>query len=250
MSAGTKTLRRRKKKTLAARLRVFWLLIVVVLAVAAYGGYVLVNLPQLRVHDITVNIAGHVVRQRDVIAAARIDPSANAWLLNTHAIAGRIEAIPYVADVRISRTPPANVDISVTERVPANCVRTRAGVVTLDEGPRVLQAGCAGARLPLLDLPATKLGPPGSSPADPALSTLLADGKTLAAAGIRVQRLARDRFGDLVATDVLGVELLLGADRDLGRKAALIEPVRAAAKGRRIHAIDLRAPGTPTVEFR
>lgn len=250
MSSGAKTLRRRKKKSIVARLRVFWIFIVVALGFAAYGGYMLVNLPQLRVHDIVVTIDGHVVKERDVIAAARIDPGANVWLLNTRAIARRIEAIPYVDAARISRTPPANIDIAVSERAPATCVKTRAGLATLDDAPRVLQTGCAGARLPLIVLPRASLGTPGTMPDDRDLLQLLADGKTLATAGVRVQSLARDRFGDLLATDALGVELRLGADGDLTRKAALVEPVRAAARGRLIRAIDLRAPGTPTVEFR
>ena len=79
---------------------------------------------------------------------------------------------------------------------------------------------------------------------------LLAAAKALDHAKLHVRSLARDRYGDLVATDATGVELRLGADTDLAKKAALVGPVRAATRNRPIRVIDLRAPETPTVEFR
>lgn len=250
MITHPRTLRRRKKPSLAARLRIFWVLIVVALAALGYGAYALSMLPQLRVHDITVNISGHAVTERGVLDAARIGRDANAWLLDTRAIARRIDAIPYVASARVSRRLPAHVSIFVTERSPTACVRAGSRVVTIDEAPRILQNGCAARTLPLLDARDAVLGAPGKQIDDAGIAALLRDLGTLAAAHITVRRLAHDRFGGFDAIDAAGVRIRFGTEGDLAQKAALVGPVRAAARSsRKIRAIDLRAPGTPIVEF-
>jgi len=229
---------------------VFWVFILIALFALGYGAYALVRAPQLRVHEIIVTVDGHTVTEHDVLKAARIDPNANAWLLDTHAIEQRVAAIPYVASVRLTRTPPADVDIAVTERVPSHCVQTRTGAYTLDDKARVLQTGCARSTLVRIDAPHAIIAALGSSPEDSVVVGLLAAAKALDHAKLHVRSLARDRYGDLVATDATGVELRLGADTDLAKKAALVGPVRAATRNRPIRVIDLRAPETPTVEFR
>ena len=83
-----------------------------------------------------------------------------------------------------------------------------------------------------------------------AADAFLADAKTLSDANLAVRRVARDRWGGLEAVDVTGVVIHFGSDADLVKKAALVEPVRKVVAKRRIRAIDLRAPGTPIVEFR
>lgn len=250
MSTRPRALRRRKKPSLLARVRVFWLLIVVVLVALAYGAYTLVTLPQLRVQNVAVEIGGHAVTQRAVLDAAHIDRETNAWLLNTHAIAARIETIPYVASAHVSRRPPASVVIAVTQRVPVACVYDRTRVVTIDDAPRILQDGCAFQTLPRIDLTNVRLGAPGARVDDAGVGSLLTDVGTLAAAHIAVRSVGHDRFDGLDAVDATGVRLRFGKESDLAKKAALVGPVRAATSGRRIAVIDLRAPGTPIVEFK
>jgi hypothetical protein len=251
MSTRVRQLRGRKKPTFASRLRMFWIFIVVALALVGYGLYALATLPQLRVHDVTVHGAGDVVSESEVLSAAHIDRSANAWLLNGGAIEKRIEAIPYVNAAHISRIPPADVTIEITLRAPVACLSSRTRIVTIDDAPRVLQDGCVAASLGRIDLPDIALGPPGTQATDPSLAGLLADSRVLAQAHVDVQSVSRDQFGGLVARDRTGVELLFGADTDLAQKAALVAPVRASiAKERPVRAIDLRAPGTPVVDFK
>jgi len=217
----------------------------------AYAGDVLVTLPQLRVHAIAVQSDGFAVRERDVLAAAKIDRRANVWLLNTAQIARRIEAIPYVDRAVVRRTPPADLSISVTEREPSACVRSGTHTVTIDAEARILQDACARPGAIHIVLNAGELGAPGEYAQAPQLRTLLADGRALGAARVAVRLLRQDAFGQLVAIDPRGIRLLFGSDGDLAEKARLIGPVLAATQaGRAIRAIDLRAPATPTVEFR
>ena len=123
--------------------------------------------------------------------------------------------------------------------------------MTIDATTRVLQDGCAATASTRIDAGTAPLPAPGGSIGDPDVARLLADAKTLADAGVAVGQLGRDRWGGLQAVDVTGVVLRFGDDTDLAKKAALVGPVRAGVGTQRpVKAIDLRAPSTPTVEFR
>jgi len=66
----------------------------------------------------------------------------------------------------------------------------------------------------------------------------------------RIELEGRSAGAISVAGTPRGVQLLLGDDEDLARKIALIGPILSQTAGRRIAAIDLRAPGTPVVVYR
>ena len=49
-----------------------------------------------------------------------------------------------------------------------------------------------------------------------------------------------------------GLRLLLGSEKDLAQKLALVDPIlsQVVGKQRRVAAIDLRAPATPVIVYR
>jgi cell division protein FtsQ len=250
VSARTSALRRRRKPSLQTRLKIAWVFIVLVIASTGYAGYVIVTLPELRVHDVDVHVDGLAVSEGQILAAAQIDRRANLWLLDTSRMTRRIDAIPYVDQAEISRMPPNRLSIVVREREPAACVRSGRRVVTVDRTRRVLQVGCARRSALEIELRSGDLAEPGDVARAAQLANLLADGRVLADAGVRARSLGVDSFGQLVATDADGVRLLFGDERDLGQKARLVGPVLAAAGRRgRIAVLDLRAPLTPTASY-
>jgi hypothetical protein len=214
-------------------------------------GVSIVNAPQLRVRSVDANVpsAGPVTKNA-AIAAAHIDADANLWLLNTAAIRRRIEAIPYVATASVHRAqfPQPAVVLDVTLREPTGCIRSSSGTVTIDATARVLQANCASGTLPAVDIGAMAPVAAGAVLAAPEIDRLLADARAIGE-HIPVRIVRRDRFGGLEAVDSRGVLLRFGSDADLAPKLALVEPIRNAAHGRPLRAIDLRAPATPVVEF-
>jgi cell division septal protein FtsQ len=229
----------------------FWIVIVIVVVAIAAGVYVVSTLPQLRVRAVNVQIESNRLNEGEILGAARIDRTANAWLIDTGAAERRIEAIPYVRSAHISRTLPADLSIAVTARVPVACLHSGARVVTIDDAPRILQDGCVDATLARITIAPASLGAAGTIAADPSIGGLVADSHTLAEAHVALVSVSRDTFGGLVALDRSGVSLLFGSDTDLAQKAALVNPIRAAvAKDRRVKSIDLRAPATPIVDFK
>lgn len=253
-SARPRTLPRRRKPSLAARVRPFWVLLVIALALVVWGGVWLAKSPWFRIARVAIDVPlASPVSRDEVRKAAAIPPGANVWLLNTGAIRRRTEAIPYVdrATVHRGQFPKPFVELAITVRRPTACLRAGQDEVTIDATRRVLQTGCATPASARIDAGSGRLPPPGGTVADPGVGRLLADAKTLADANLAVRSLGRDRWGGLEAVDVTGVTLRFGDDADLKAKAALVQPVRAGIEARRVvRAIDLRAPGTPTVEYR
>jgi len=253
-SARPRTLPKRRKTSLAARIMPYWILLIALAALLGWGATWLARSPWFMVSRVGVEVPlGSPVSQNQVRAAAAIGRDANLWLLNTPAIARRIEAIPYVdrASIHRGQFPRPFVELAVTVRRPSACLGSARAEVTIDASRRVLQAGCATPALARIDAGQAKLPAPGGTVGDPDISRLLADANVLAGANLGVRSLRRDRWGGLEAVDVTGVMLRFGEDGDLAKKAALVAPVRAGIGTKRpVRAIDLRAPGTPTVEFR
>ena len=250
----SRKLPKRRKPSFAARVRPFWILVIALVALAGWGGAWLAGSPWFRVAQTSVEVPiGSPVSRGQVLAAAAIPRDANVWLIDPRAVTRRIEAIPYVdrASVHRGQFPKPFVELSITARRPTACVRAAGGDVTIDAASRVLQASCSAPALARINAGAAKVPAPGGTIADPEIARLLTDVRVLADANLAVRSLRRDRWGGLEAVDVSGVTLRLGEDDDLARKAALVEPVRAGIGTKRpVRAIDLRAPRTPTVEFR
>ena len=243
--------RRRTKPSIAGRVRTFWVVALLSACVAAALGFAFANAPQLRIRSVTANVpANSPVTKDAVIAAARIDPDANLWLLNTGAIRVRLDAIPYVAsaDVHRAQFPHPTVSLDITLRAPTGCVTTSSGTMTIDATARVLQRGCVAAALPQVDIGSGPAPVPGTILSAPDIDRLLADAQAIGE-HIPVRSVRRDRFGGLEAVDSRGVLLKFGSDADLPAKLALVEPIRRSAGGRPLRVIDLRAPATPVVEF-
>lgn len=243
--------RRRTKPSIAGRVRTFWVIALLAACVVAALGVAFANAPQLRIRSVAANVpANSPVTKAAVIAAARIDPDANVWLLNTGAIRARLDAIPYVANAEIHRAqfPHPGVVLDVTVRAATGCVTTSSGTITIDTTARVLQSGCASPALPQVDIGAGPAVAPGAILTAPDIDRLLADARAIGE-HIPVHTVRRDRFGGLEAVDSRGVILKFGSDADLSAKLALVEPIRRSAGGRPLRVIDLRAPATPVVEF-
>ncbi|MGP6159043.1 MAG: cell division protein FtsQ/DivIB, partial [Vulcanimicrobiaceae bacterium] len=144
-SSRSVALRRRSRPSLAARIRVYWIVLAAVAALGAWLSWTLATLPAFRMQSLTVSELERVDRAQ-VVARAAIDPNVNVWLLDTRAAERRIEAIPYVLSARIHRTLPGHVRIDVVEREPEACARFAGGAsATVDAPLRVLALDCAGA---------------------------------------------------------------------------------------------------------
>ena len=245
---------RRRKTTVVGRIKPFWIFAVILAGLLAWGGAWLAQSSWFRVTRVAIDVPLASPVSRDAVrAAAGISRNTNVWFIDTRGAARRIEAIPYVdaASIHRGQFPKPFVELAITVRRPSACVRGGGVDVTIDATARVLQAECATALLPRIDAGQAALPAPGATLADPEVGRLLADAKTLSDANLAVRRLGRDRWGGLQAVDVTGIVIQFGADGDLEKKAALVEPVRkGVGPKRRIRAIDLRAPGTPIVEFR
>jgi cell division protein FtsQ len=243
---------RRRKPSAAARLRPFWVLLLLALVAGAAIGYAFVEAPAFRPSQIAIE-GNHVVSRAEILERARVDSETNVWLQNTGAMRSRIAQIPRIGEVRVRRIPPAQLEIAVTERVPFAIVRSGRDEAVVDRTLRVLSPAPADSadRFPVLAGPSSIALRPGLFLTQHELSALRDDQIALASAHLDLATLAHDRFGGLVVTLRNGVRVLFGDESDLSRKTPLVEPIlrQVARKSRPMKAIDLRAPGTPVVDY-
>lgn len=233
------------------RLRMFWIFIAAGAVAAGAAGYALVTRPEFRVRSITVS-GNHVVGQREIVAAAAIPLDANVWLLNTGAIARRIEAMPFIGTAKVHRRLPADVELAVTERTPTACLVGKGFMLTIDADRRTLATTCLSNALPRYALALANDPKPGDFITDGTVARLQRDVGLVEAAGYPARAASFDEFGSLNVTTTGKLLLRLGNDDDLESKVRLIGPILDATKNRlrAIEAIDLRAPTTPVVKYR
>lgn len=242
---------KRRKKSAAARMRPFWVVFVLLAIAVGVGLYYAATWHGFYPKRVTV-AGNRVVPAAEVLSRAAIAPHENVWLQNMRAAKRRIESIPYVGQATIHRTLPANVTITIDERRPFAFVQFRQKRMLVDHDLRVLQSGGGSAALPVLAAKNEAAPAAGTFIRDADLQRLRDDDDALMQAHVPVRSLHYDKFGDLVATTPGGIALLLGDDTDIAKKTKLIDPIisQVSATGKKLAAVDLRAPKTPVVVYK
>lgn len=232
-------------------MRPFWILFVLAAIAAGAGLAYAAVWPGFFPKHVSVE-GNRVVPSSRILARASIAARQNLWLQNMHAVAERIESIPYVKTATIHRALPAAVRISIEERRPFAVVQFGRERVLVDHDLRVLAIGASTGTLPVLEVAGTLVPQAGTFIRDAAVQRLRDDDDSLVQAHVPVRSLRYDRFGDLVAMTPGGIQLLLGDDTGLAKVTRLIDPIisQVSASGKRLAAVDLRAPRTPVVVYR
>jgi cell division protein FtsQ len=242
---------RRRRRSLAARMRPFWMPIGAGTALVVVGLALAATWPGFRPTRIAV-VGNQRVSRGEILARAGIAPHLSIWLENTGAIAGRIAAIPFIATATVHRIPPATLTIVVTERAVFATLRSGANAAVVDRALRVLESASDDQVRPVLVVaPGLDLLPGEFVRTRPAVE--LRDAyETMSARRIVPVEVGFDRFGGLVVTMDGGLRLLLGGQSDLGQKLTLADAILSQVVGsqRRVAAIDLRAPATPVLVYR
>ena len=204
------------------------------------GVYLFARWPAFEPH--TIEVEGNTVVGKDaILQSAQINLLQNIWLQNTHAMAERIEAIPYIDTAVVHRQPPGTIVIVVTERVPFAVLDTDGTQEVVDRTLRILRgAGPQDRQLPVLVVHH-----------DENARALADAAREAQAAHLVPESLAYDRFGDLTMTMRDGIAVLFGDPSTVPQKAPLVEPIleKVDRGKRRVTAIDLRALTTPVVIY-
>ncbi len=248
--SGSYAKSRRVKRSAAARIRPFWILIAVA-GIASLGGLAFLAMwPGFDLERVTVS-GNQRVSSGEILRHADIPTNRSIWLENTAAIADRIRAIPYIGTVSVHRIPPASLAVWVSERVPFAVVRSGAAGAIVDRSLRVLSPAQGDERLPIFVLKNVVLTP-GAFIATPEALALAQSYTILVEGGATPASLSFDRYGQLVATTPSGLRVLFGERGDLARKVHLLQAILAqVVRGQRsVATVDLRAPGTPVVVYR
>jgi len=210
---------------------------VAVVVLAAGIVWLLLISTVLDVRTITVEQAGGLNPDR-VLAAAAIPTGGPVLRVDTRAVAGRVLALPGVAEVTIARRPPHSVGIRVVPRVPVAVLRSGDG------------------QLRLVDAAATVWSPIGAAPSD--LPVLQDRDGTLDSAAVRTAvQVATSLPGDLhrklrslVPGQGAMVSLVLTDDRvvvwgDAGQAGEKARVTAALLGATRARYLDVSVPSVP-----
>lgn len=107
------------------------LLVIAVLAVVAFAGWVAFFSTWLAADEVQV-LGARVVSSRRVVAAADVRPGTPLVRVDLDAVNRKVAAIPAVAGVSVHRTWPHTLTITVTERTPVATIRRSGGWWVLD----------------------------------------------------------------------------------------------------------------------
>jgi cell division protein FtsQ len=233
-------------------MRVFAFFITLALLASGYMGFRVATWPGFDAKHIVV-IGNVHVSAAEVLKRAAIPNNRNIWLFGKHAAEARIDALPWIRTAQIHRTLPASVHIVVFERMPAACVHSASARYLVDATAHVIETDCTAFRnLVDIDWQKLPLQHPGGVLEGDVVRRLLRDATSLRDQSLDPVLVGLDRFGGLDATLRGGLRVRFGDDRDVARKASLVEPILQAygARTRDVAVIDLRAPTTPVVEER
>ena len=228
----------------------------VALAALAIG---LTHSPLFRVAEVTV-AGAEGERAAEVVAAAGVDPGANLLFVDLMAAAARVRRLPWVADARLTRVPPATLEVSVTLREPVVVVRL-ADSSWLVDAQGMLVGGGARDGLARVDVPDTVLPSVGQPVDEPLVRAALAYAAGLPdALRARVQRYEARAGQPLravvtVTADEDGptsIPVVLGGGDDVAAKGRALELIleRVTADENldtEGFEIDVRAPENPVL---
>jgi cell division protein FtsQ len=224
----------------AGRRRLRRLVVVIVLVGAVFGAGALLLSPLLDVDDVTITGAGP--RVDEVRKAAEVEQGAALLLIDTGAVADRIESLAWVADAEVTRELPGTLAIRVTSRAPVAFVARSDGtfgvvdptatVVSIEPTP---PAGLASLVSTTPDAELGDLVKPTTSARVAAHLGPLAG---------RVERVSVER-GQAALLMAGGPEVRLGGLDRLDEKARAADAVLATLAGAPVTYVDVRVPSAP-----
>jgi cell division protein FtsQ len=196
--------------------------------------------PLLALDDVAVAGAGD--RAAEVRAVVDDDLGSALLLLDTGAVADRVEALPWVASARVERELPNAVRVTVTPRVPVAFARAADGTVGFVDGRGVV---LAVAPAPPLGLPEL-LGTTGVPPLGGRLASAEA-ARVAAALGPLAGRVVTIVVAGGQATlhVIDGPEVRFGALDRLAEKARAADAVLGATAPGSLTYLDVRVPSAP-----
>ena len=222
------------------------------LVTATVLGVLVLHLSWFRVSHIEV-------RGADRTGVARVDASARVALhqpmlsVDTSAVARRVQRLPWVASVSVTKSWPSSLVVSVVERTPVAQVADGPRWALLDGTGRVLAVG--SARIPGLVVVTWS----GAVPAPGSRVPVPVRAPLQVAAGLRAFTIAGPAVpapvvsvaagaGGGVALDLAdGAVVDLGAPADLTAKLTALATLESEVDLSGVKTIDLRVPGQPVL---
>ena len=237
--------RRRSVESERRHRRERWLVVGLMIVVLAVGGWMLSRSALFDVNEITV-VGAQKVGAEQILGVSGLSVGDPLLWLDTSAAARRVESLPAIGAVTVTRTLSGDVTISVRERVPVAVVAGADGTAMLVDRDGAVIAPFTLEAPPVTVVEGLVAGPAGSTVEGPLgaleVAALLTPGVQSRVAVIRV-----DAGGDIeLQLRPQGV-VELGRSVDLATKVRSLLTVLGQVDQNDLATIDLRVPDTPVV---
>jgi cell division protein FtsQ len=217
-----------------------------------FTGYVLLQSSLFEVREIVVR-GNQSLSAEKVIAVSGIHTGANIFKIDLGEAAKKLELLPVLREVRLSRVMPGAVVIEVEEREPVALVPTGGGFVEVDEEVVHLRPGRVGATgLPVLTGVSAKSLGPGRGMTGEGLDELIRVVLELPPElKGRLSEVHLDEGGSVILYTLEGIPCKMGVPKDIRAKGLLLLEVlhELQDRGKRIEYVDLSFIGTPVVKY-
>jgi cell division protein FtsQ len=216
-------------------------------AALAAGAWGATRSPLLDVDDVVVAGTAHMT-EGEVLGAAGIHHGDAMVDVGTSAAEARLRRLPWVATARVSRSWPGEVDVNISERVPAALAPDLAGSLALvDAQGRVLV--WLPAPLPNVTVieGLAPAGPPGTTMAAPAAGLLAVAAAVPASLRPQVAAVGLDPVDGIRLRLASGARVVVGTADDLAAKLRAAELVLSGVETTGMATLDVRVPATPTI---
>ena len=224
------------------RRRLRWVIAVVMLGILGAAAWLLTHSALLDVDRVRVTPTQHV-SAAEVRFASGVSRGDAILFVDLGAVAGRIERLPWVDEAHVNRRLTGDLDIRVTERIPAAWARRAPDQVALLDGRGRVLADAADAPADLPELGSgAKLPPPGGRIHPRAAAVVI--GKLPAELRSRVARVVADAGAVTLALRD-GPELRFGAPDQVPAKARAVLAVLGTITGPPPAYVDVRVPSAP-----
>lgn len=215
----------------------------------AYGGWAIAHSRLFGLDGVEIRGAAHMT-DAEILTAGGLRIGMNVLSIDPAVVERRIEGLALVEDARVERLYPSKLRIVISERRPAGVLLTPAGTWLFDPGTVVIaQASDAlPAGVPVVRISVAPPIEPGRRlPAVGAGEALAVWRAVPALLRPRVEMIEVSSHG-MIVVRLDGARVVIGEAVDLQSKfLALVQILERG--GKRVVAVDLRAPARPAARY-
>jgi cell division protein FtsQ len=249
LAEGIRSSKGKKADSRARRKRLRLLVAFIVVIVLASLSWRIYNSSLFEVREIRVE-GNRMVKKDDILRRAGVERGMNLVKISARDVKERVQAEPWIQDVRVVKEYPDRLTLKISERKPIASIRNEGGIFVVDKDGYIWKNNRAIGRLPeVRDLPAPKIKIGERLEVRELRNALLCLNSMDASTYSLIVSLSAPSVENLTLQLTNGVLVSYGEALETVKKNYVLGLIlsQARLKGEKLARIDLRVPSHPVV---